>query len=64
MAEPGSNWGPCGRKAEILELHPATPVQGKRLGKGKQRRGGKRRRRKGNEWKEPGGKEERGERKI
>ena len=24
-AEPGSNWGPCGRKAEILQLRQPCP---------------------------------------
>ena len=26
-AEPGSNWGPCGRKAEILQTAPTIPAQ-------------------------------------
>ena len=25
LAEPGSNWGPYGRKAEILQLHQLCP---------------------------------------
>ena len=25
-AEPGSNWGPCGRKAEILPTAPTMPA--------------------------------------